>query len=1470
MQEDEQRQLQQRNAELERLVQTLKAQLQAALPHGFEESAAALRFVPSAATTEPVLPNSHLLQADDPVCGQGSPVETLVGLNAQHPGHGTPNAPSFNLDSARYQALVEDHRDLICCFQADGTLTYANEACCRYFGQRSTDLLGQNFFDVLAAATGTAFSASSLRFEHQSISSEGRIGWHDWTQKPICDATGAIVEIQAVGRDISDRKGLEEFLDRTILTLNPPLNPLLSPPAASAPVVPSELRQALIAQLQTEILCREWTQASLQASEERYRSVVAAMHEGVLMLSAEGVIQTCNASAEAILGCTSEDLAFRTILELNWQGICEDHSPFEMSNFPGLVTAKTGIACSDIVIGLHKAHQPLTWISVNSQPLFRPGDLLPYAVVVSFSDITARKWIEADRTQFLQREQGARADAELAREQISQVLQSITDGFIAFDQHSRFTYVNHEAARALGRSARDLLGKVLWTEFPGFAETSVGRLYRRAMSAKHNFDGTAEGTPLELEGYYAPWDGWYSFRAYPSKSGVSLFFRNLTDSVRTANERDQAQEALKGALQRLSFHVDNSPFAVIEWDRDLRVTRWSREAENLLGWSANEVLGRQFGSWNFVVREDLKIADHTIAELLNGQATHNVCYSRNYTKTGNIVHCEWYNSVLFDESGELVSIMSLVLNVGDRKQAEEELRESEERFRQLAENIQQIFWMYDLEEQKLIYISPVCQQVIGYENERCYDKPLDFWLGHVRQNDLPHVMKVSRQAVRGKPAEVIFRFVKPDGAERWLLARAFPVRNAQGRIYRIAGIAEDISDRKEQERRLRLLESVVVNANDAVVITAAEPVEPPGPKIIYVNDAFTRMMGYRSDEVIGRTPRILQGPKTDWGELKHIRTALKNWQPALAELVNYHKDGSEVWIELSIFPVTDQTGHYTYWVGLQRDVTQRKRTEEVLQRQTLRSQLFADITLKIRQSLQLEEILQTTVTEVRNLLKADRVLIYRLLPDETGIVCNEAVGSHWASMLGNTYPKAVFFPDSDAAYCNNVQAVEDTEQEVSIAHSVGLLREIGVKAELVVPIVQQQSLWGLLIAHQCDDSREWSDFEIELLQQLANQVDIALTQSQLLQAQRESEERFRTMANSAPVLLWVINTAGECIFCNQSLLDFTGSTFEQEQGSGWHNTVHPVDLPYCRATYEQALATRTSFEIEYRLRRADGEYRWVLDRGVPRFMPNGNFGGHIGSCIDITDRKQAEVEMQKALEKERELSELKSRFVSTASHEFRTPLSTILSSADLLEFYLGNCTVEKQLEHIERIQGAALNMNNLLSDVLVIERAEAKFEPTELDLQAFCQKLVAEMQLNDQDQHHVELQMQASADDTQACMDTKLLRQILTNLLSNALKYSPVGSTVTLRLGCDRTSARFEVADEGIGIPPEDQGRLFEPFHRGTNVGAVSGNGLGLAIVKQSVDAHGGQVAIASHEKGGTTVCVTLPLQPVQNYDHFE
>ena len=245
---------------------------------------------------------------------------------------------------------------------------------------------------------------------------------------------------------------------------------------------------------------------------------------------------------------------------------------------------------------------------------------------------------------------------------------------------------------------------------------------------------------------------------------------------------------------------------------------------------------------------------------------------------------------------------------------------------------------------------------------------------------------------------------------------------------------------------------------------------------------------------------------------------------------------------------------------------------------------------------------------------------------------------------------------------------------------------------------------------------------------------------------------------------------------------------------------------------------------------------------------------------DITERKRAEEEVRKALEKEKELSELKSRFVSMTSHEFRTPLTTILSSAELLEYYSHKLSQEKKLTHLQRIQAAVKHMTGLLNDVLLIGKAEAgklEFNGSALDFAQFCRDLVEEMQLT-AGTHTIAFRTQGEC--TNAYLDEKLLRQILSNLLSNAIKYSPQTGTVDFEVICKQEEAIFRIQDRGIGIPAVDRAQLFNSFYRASNVGTISGTGLGLAIVKKSVDLHGGQIAVASVVGVGTTFEVTLPL----------
>lgn len=245
---------------------------------------------------------------------------------------------------------------------------------------------------------------------------------------------------------------------------------------------------------------------------------------------------------------------------------------------------------------------------------------------------------------------------------------------------------------------------------------------------------------------------------------------------------------------------------------------------------------------------------------------------------------------------------------------------------------------------------------------------------------------------------------------------------------------------------------------------------------------------------------------------------------------------------------------------------------------------------------------------------------------------------------------------------------------------------------------------------------------------------------------------------------------------------------------------------------------------------------------------------------DITERKQAEAEICNALAKEQELHELKSRFISMTSHEFRTPLTTIFSSTELLEDYGDKLTQEKKGKHLQRIKIAVKYMTGLLNDVLLISKAEAgklQCNLAPLNIVQFCQELVEEVKLIAEN-HTIVFQTQGEYINAQ--MDEKLLRHIFSNLLSNAVKYSPQGGTVSFELISKHKEAIFRVQDQGIGIPIAEQAQLFNSFHRASNVGTISGTGLGLAIVKKSVDLHGGEIIVDSQVGVGTTFTVKLPL----------
>ncbi|HEY9599220.1 MAG TPA: PAS domain S-box protein, partial [Cyanophyceae cyanobacterium] len=371
--------------------------------------------------------------------------------------------------------------------------------------------------------------------------------------------------------------------------------------------------------------------------------------------------------------------------------------------------------------------------------------------------------------------------------------------------------------------------------------------------------------------------------------------------------------------------------------------------------------------------------------------------------------------------------------------------------------------------------------------------------------------------------------------------------------------------------------------------------------------------------------------------------------------------------------------------------------------------------------------------------------------------------------------------------------------------------------------------------------------------------------TELVKAQdalQESEERFRQMAENIREVFWMTDLdKKQMVYVSPAYEEIWGRSCESlyQNPESFVDSIHPDDRTRVMAAFEKQI--RGEYDEEYRVVQRSGQERWIRDRAFPIRNAQGQVYRIVGIAEDITEEKRVQQEMLNALHKEKELSELKSRFVSMTSHEFRTPLTTILGSAELLKHYSHNWTEEKKLLHFDRIHATVRHLTHMLDDMLLIGKTESgrlEFNPTPMDVVEFCHRLVEEFRVSDRNQHKIILINQGQS--AIAGMDEKLLRHVLGNLLSNALKYSPIGTTVRFELMLRGGRAIFQIQDQGIGIPPEDQESLFEPFHRARNVGKISGTGLGLAIVKRTVDLQGGVITVSSEVGIGTTFRVSIPL----------
>jgi PAS domain S-box-containing protein len=373
---------------------------------------------------------------------------------------------------------------------------------------------------------------------------------------------------------------------------------------------------------------------------------------------------------------------------------------------------------------------------------------------------------------------------------------------------------------------------------------------------------------------------------------------------------------------------------------------------------------------------------------------------------------------------------------------------------------------------------------------------------------------------------------------------------------------------------------------------------------------------------------------------------------------------------------------------------------------------------------------------------------------------------------------------------------------------------------------------------------------------LAGIAEDITERKQAEEALRESEERFRTMADATPIMIWGSGTDTLCSYFNKQWLDFTGRTIDQEMGNGWSEGVHADDREPCLETYLSAFQACKPFSMEYRLRRHDAEYRWVIDSGAPRFAPDGTFVGYIGSCLDITERKQAE-------EKLRNADRYKEEFLAVLSHELRNPLAPIQTALDLLE-QTGTgadssrqelATIKRQVQTLERLVDDLLDVSRISRGKIELRKGLVRLADVIDDSVEAVRGLV--------DEQRQELHVSVPDTSLFVLADQTRLEQILSNLLINAAKYTAHGGKIWLtaeRLGAE---VLIRVRDTGVGIEPEFLGKVFDRFVQGERRLAPKHNGvgIGLSLVKELVELHGGTVTAQSRGRDmGSEFTVRMPV----------